>query len=371
MVLEAVMICIDNSEYMRNGDYNPTRLQAQNETVNKLTNAKLDGNLETCVGILAMAGRRIEVHNSLSREVGDMMTSLKERVHIQGKCDFLGGLKIAQLGLKNRQNKKQAQRIIMFVGSPVDVKQKELVQLGKKFKKNNIAVDVVNFGAENAMNDNTEKLEAFIGAVNSSDNSHLVNVPPGPHILSDLVISSEVMAGDPSAQAAARMGGATAANVDANEDPELAMALRMSMEEEKQRQERLAAAQPKTEPTAASASETPATPSTTTAAATPAAPTKAAEAAAEPMQEEDEPDSDEERAMLEAAIAMSMEEGAQMAGDDEEGDDEDVAAAIADRDFVQGLLSSVPGIDNDDIALDDILNNLVGDDDDDDEDEEA
>ena len=29
MGLESTMICVDNSEFMRNGDYLPTRLQAQ------------------------------------------------------------------------------------------------------------------------------------------------------------------------------------------------------------------------------------------------------------------------------------------------------------------------------------------------------
>ena len=29
MVLESTIICVDNSEYTRNGDYLPTRLQAQ------------------------------------------------------------------------------------------------------------------------------------------------------------------------------------------------------------------------------------------------------------------------------------------------------------------------------------------------------
>lgn len=369
MVLEACMICIDNSEYMRNGDYSPTRLQAQNETVNYLTNSKIEGNQESEVGFLSMAGRRIEVHNSLSRSVGDIMTSLKERVKIQGQCDFMSGLKIAQLGLKNRQNKNQQQRIIMFVGSPIEVKQKELVMLGKKFKKNNIAVDVINFGAENALNENTEKLEAFIAAVNSSDNSHLVSIPPGPHILSDLVLSSAIMG--EAAVPAGSMGGGANAEVDANEDPELAMVLRMSMEEERQRQERLTADKAKEEGGATAADATPATPAAatpaaaSTTAATPAAPTKAADTA-EAM--EDDVDEDDEDAMLAAAIAMSMAEG-QENPNDAEGDDADVAAVLTDRNFINSLLESVPGVENDDIALDDILNNLGGDDDDDDEEE--
>jgi 26S proteasome regulatory subunit N10 len=56
------------------------------------------------------------------------------------------------------------------VGSPLTgVDKDELVRLAKRLKKNNIAVDVVNFGEEA---ENTEKLEAFINAINTNDNRY-------------------------------------------------------------------------------------------------------------------------------------------------------------------------------------------------------
>jgi 26S proteasome regulatory subunit N10 len=54
MVLEAVMICVDNSEYARNGDYVPQRLGAQTEAAGELANRKLDGNMESLVGIMSL-----------------------------------------------------------------------------------------------------------------------------------------------------------------------------------------------------------------------------------------------------------------------------------------------------------------------------
>lgn len=68
--------------------------------------------------------------------------------------------------LKHRQNKNQHQRIVSFVGSPIKESGEDLVKLGKKLKKNNIAVDIVNFGEEA---ENVEKLESFIKAVNTGD----------------------------------------------------------------------------------------------------------------------------------------------------------------------------------------------------------
>jgi 26S proteasome regulatory subunit N10 len=59
----------------------------------------------------------------------------------------------------------------VFVGSPVEEDEKTLVKLAKKLKKNNIAVDVINFGEEA---ENTTKLEAFVAAVNNNDNRFVI-----------------------------------------------------------------------------------------------------------------------------------------------------------------------------------------------------
>lgn len=55
-----------------------------------------------------------------------------------------------------------------------------LVRIGKKLKKNNVALDIVSFGEED--DGKGEKLEALLGAVNSNDNSHLVQVCSEGHI---------------------------------------------------------------------------------------------------------------------------------------------------------------------------------------------
>lgn len=147
---------------------------------------------------------------------------------------------IRKLALKHRQNKVQRQRVIVFVGSIIKEETKDLVKLAKKMKKNNVSVDFINFGEES---ENTEKLEKFIEEVNSGNNSHLVTIPPGPHLLSDVIVSSAIVneegalgAGDDGA--AGDGGDLFEFGVDPSADPELAMALRMSMEDEKLRQER-------------------------------------------------------------------------------------------------------------------------------------
>lgn len=242
MVLEATVVCLDNSEWMRNGDYVPTRLEAQHDAVNLICGHKTQQNPENSVGVMTMAGKG-EVLVTLTTDLGKILTSLHS-VRIEGSLNFATAIQVATLALKHRQNKNQRQRVVAFVGSPIETAEKDLVRMGKKLKKNNVSVDVINFGEES---DNTPKLEAFINAVNNKDGtSHLVTVPPGPHILSDILRMSDVLMFDDMGGAGGGGGGAAAASafefgVDPSLEPELALALRVSMEEERQRQERAAA----------------------------------------------------------------------------------------------------------------------------------
>ena len=58
--------------------------------------------------------------------------------------------------------------------------------IGKRLKKNSVALDIVDFGEEEG--DKPEKLEALLAAVNNNDTSHIVHVPPGANALSDVLI---------------------------------------------------------------------------------------------------------------------------------------------------------------------------------------
>ncbi|KAI8845528.1 hypothetical protein BC829DRAFT_399569 [Chytridium lagenaria] len=231
MVLEAAVLVLDNSEWMRNGDYTPTRIEAQNDAVTLLFNVKTQSNPENTVGLMTMAGKSPEVLVTLTSDIGKILTAL-HNVKISGRANLSTGVQIAQvsfIGFEAQQNKNQRQRIIVFVGSPLDEDEKTLVKLGKKLKKNNIAVDVINFGEDE---ENTPKLEAFINAVNSSDNSHLVSIPPGPHILSDILISSPIVAGEdgaPPGFASGATSGPGEASGTSMEDEMLAQALALSM----------------------------------------------------------------------------------------------------------------------------------------------
>ncbi|GBG83242.1 hypothetical protein CBR_g36857 [Chara braunii] len=398
MVLEATMVCIDNSEWMRNGDYAPTRFQAQADAVNLICGAKTQSNPENTVGLLTMAGKGVRVVVTPTPDLGKILSSM-HGMGIEGEVNLSSGVQVAQLALKHRQNKNQRQRIVLFAGSPVTCELDMLVKIGKKLKKNNVAVDVISFGDEDGRK--AEKLEALVAAVNSNDNSHLVTIPPGTNILSDMLMSSPIFTGDgasssgyaPQPGAGGLGPGRFDFGVDPNLDPELALALRVSMEEERARQEAAAAkaaeeAKQKAEEGSASGVREEVMPDTA------AGPESAAHGGGpEPM--------DDESALLQQALAMSMTEAA-MSGagigtgtggvmdtrmGEAGGDDAELALALrmsmqedsgapgmpsergtasaegmgqvlGDAGFVNSVLASLPGVDPDDPAVRDVLASL-------------
>lgn len=244
--MEATVVCIDNSEFARNGDYSPSRFQAQADAVNLLAGAKTQHHPENTVGVMTMAGKTPTVLVTPTTDLGKVLQAV-QKMNIDGEVQLSTTVQIAQLALKHRENKNQRQRIVVFVGSPVKEDVETLTKIAKKLKKNNVAVDVVSFGSEE---ENREKLEAFHAAVNSGNNSHLVTVPAGT-ILSDMLFATPIFmeegAGDeePAAPRSNIVDGFDygALGVDPTLDPELALALRISVEEERARQAALQGSQ--------------------------------------------------------------------------------------------------------------------------------
>ena len=75
--------------------------------------------------------------------------------------------------------------------SPIEADEKEVVKLAKKLKKEKVNIDIVSFGEDE---DNTDILNKFITTINGKEGtgSHLVTIPPGPH-LSDALVSSPIV----------------------------------------------------------------------------------------------------------------------------------------------------------------------------------
>ncbi|PHH79557.1 hypothetical protein CDD80_4437 [Ophiocordyceps camponoti-rufipedis] len=245
MVLEAVMVVVDNSESSRNGDYQPTRFDAQVDAVNVLFQSITQGNPESSVGLMSMGGKGPEVLVTLTTEQGKILEGLhRTKKNIGGSSHLNTGIQVAALALKHRQNRLQRQRIIVFVCSPVEEEEKELITLAKKMKKSNFSIDFILFG--DLDDDKTQKkLQAFNDAVKGNEGSHMVVVPPSGKLLSDQLVATPILLGENASGpgGSGGMGGGEEEfefGFDPAMEPELALALRMSMEEEKARQEKRA-----------------------------------------------------------------------------------------------------------------------------------
>lgn len=244
MTLEATVICLDNSNYSRNGDYGTSRMLQQQDATNFISGIKTQQNPENLVGILSMAGERIELRVTPTSDLSKTMHAM-DGIRLNGKIDLLRGIQIAQLALKHRLNKNLRQRIVCFVGSPLedDLTEKQLEKLGKVLKKNNVSIDIISFGEILV---NRERLQALVNAANNDNTSNFVEVA-APTNLTDALMASPIVLGEGTSSGVYADGLAGAAGetsgfefgIDPNADPELYMALRMSMEEERNRQMRL------------------------------------------------------------------------------------------------------------------------------------
>ena len=351
--LPLLLPSMDNSEWMRNGDYAPTRHGAQYDMTSMLIGAKLRINHESTVGVLTMAGPGIKVLASPTNDQGQLYSGL-HGIPLASKCNFTAGIQVAMLALKHRENKKGGQRVILVVGSPVEMEEKKLVRVGKQLRKNNVALDIIAMG-ENSSNE--EKLQKLVEAVNKDDNSRMITVPAGTHpsdvVRQSAIISTTGGSGSVGGGGGASAGGANFAEyggVDPSLDPELAMALQASM------------AQLREDATGGGADAASVGGSVTTTDATPAllpagmsaeeimlqqalamsmagvSDTSSADGSGSTPMDID----DEDGAALAAALAMS-------AGGDASGDGS--VADFSDPNFAASLLSGLPGVDPNDPSI--------------------
>ena len=144
--------------------------------------------------------------------------------------------------MKHRQNTNQKQRIIAFLGSPLNLEtsnKESLKELGLKMKKNGIAIDLIDFGTENRSN--TAILEGLIEGIDSEAQiSRLItieaeqkSVSSGTFLLDSLKNKVPELF---IRSANNELNGGDGFDFDPEMDPELAMALKLSMEEEVNRQ---------------------------------------------------------------------------------------------------------------------------------------
>lgn len=98
MGLEATMIVVDNSESSRNGDYVPSRWEAQVDATNLIFHNKTNANPESSVGLMSMGGSGPEVLTTLTTNHGKVLDGL-HRTRVKGQSHLYTGIMIASVRL--------------------------------------------------------------------------------------------------------------------------------------------------------------------------------------------------------------------------------------------------------------------------------
>jgi 26S proteasome regulatory subunit N10 len=187
-----------------------------------------------------LAGKVPRVLVTPTNDLGKVLNSV-HGISVEGEINLITGIQVAHLALKHRQNKHQRMRIVAFIASPITENESELLRVGLKLKKCNVAMDIISFGS---CEDNEIKLESLLATVNKNGNSHLITVEKGQS-LADALIATHIFnssgtaigSGFAAAAATANINSISGAEDDLGDDPALILALRASLEEERVRQE--------------------------------------------------------------------------------------------------------------------------------------
>lgn len=94
------MVVVDNSESSRNGDYTPTRFEAQSDAVSLIFSAITQANPESSVGLMSMGGKGPEVLVTLTTDHGKILDGLhRTKSKIRGSSHLATGIQIAGVSL--------------------------------------------------------------------------------------------------------------------------------------------------------------------------------------------------------------------------------------------------------------------------------
>lgn len=88
------MLVVDNSEQSRNGDYTPTRWEAQKDAVSTVFSRITQSNPESSAGLVSMAGKGPEVLSTLTTDLGKILEGI-HRTKIAGEAHLATAIQIA------------------------------------------------------------------------------------------------------------------------------------------------------------------------------------------------------------------------------------------------------------------------------------
>eukprot|EP00792_Barthelona_sp_PAP020_P001405 TRINITY_DN12226_c0_g1_i1.p1 TRINITY_DN12226_c0_g1~~TRINITY_DN12226_c0_g1_i1.p1 ORF type:complete len:434 (+),score=152.25 TRINITY_DN12226_c0_g1_i1:42-1343(+) len=143
MSKEAVVTLLDCSDFMRNTDFYPSRMESQYQSAFSLISKKIDSHREAGVAIISNSDFGKVIY-PVSNNLTYLFAALKTVV-FDNDYSFTNALRKSILVLRNRPDETQKKRIIIFVGSPMYEEVEKYEELAVEMKEENIAVDIILF----------------------------------------------------------------------------------------------------------------------------------------------------------------------------------------------------------------------------------
>lgn len=185
----AVAILIDNSATSINGDFYPSRLQAQILTAVRYSQFLFSGNQNSQVAIGTLSHMEPGIRMSFTNSYQKIENSLNN-ITSSGNIDFLKGIKCALLALHHcNPNESLKKRILAFIGGENDITEKNAKYILTLLSKECVALDLVLLG-NNISNKNV--LEEIVSSIPINLHSNFLNVIHSNTVLSDDVLSSSI-----------------------------------------------------------------------------------------------------------------------------------------------------------------------------------
>ncbi|EAX90715.1 26S proteasome regulatory subunit rpn10-related protein [Trichomonas vaginalis G3] len=181
---EAIIFLIDNSDTSINGDFDPSRLDAQKLACERLASYNLKQSPQTEIAIGSIGSECFGIQQSLLNTTSKLHKTF-DKIYPGGEALVTKGLLCAMLALKYASRFITSKRIVLFLGSKNNLTNDDAKSIIEKANDENISIDIIAFGTEV---DKLGVLEMITRYTYSE--SFYIRIRNSHNILSDSVLSS-------------------------------------------------------------------------------------------------------------------------------------------------------------------------------------
>lgn len=212
---QAIIMLLDNTATSINGDFSPTRLDAQKICVDRLVQYFLRNCDVSQIGIGTLGSDNYTIITSLTSRMDSILRSLQNISFTKNNyLRLTKGIGSALLALRTAAPQAKRHRIIAFLAENHDMTLNNLEYMIGITNAGNAAIDIIMLG--DGVN-NVDILENYISLIHQR--SQLIRFEPGTNILADLVLASDIGISE------------LDRSIGFDEDPEIALAMKISRDE--------------------------------------------------------------------------------------------------------------------------------------------